>query len=259
MKLTIGQIQFHIVDGDVHDNLATALRLIDEMCERTPIDIVTLPELWSTGFAGRERIAREIDSTAEILRILAERAAHHRTNIVCGTLPEAEGKKMFNTCFLIDREGRLRGSFRKNKLFPGLNECETFEPGGPSDAIQLDETKIGAMVCFDIRYPEIARALTYKGAEILFVSAQFPYSRLEHWRTLLKARAIENQLFVVATNGVGNSGGVELCGHSAIFDPWGATLTEMDEAPGFAITAIDTDIVRQTREKLPCLEFPPRA
>lgn len=107
------------------------------------------------------------------------------------------------------------------------------------------------MICYDLRFPELARSLALDGAHIVFVPAEWPHPRLNHWRALLQARAIENQMFIVAVNRVGKGGNHTFCGHSMVVDPWGSILAEMKEEEASLTVDIDLEEVDRVRRKIP--------
>jgi predicted amidohydrolase len=114
--------------------------------------------------------------------------------------------------------------------------------------------KMGVLICYDIRFPELARRLTLEGAEMLVVPAEWPHPRLDHWRTILKARAIENQLFVMAANRCGKQGMVRFCGNSMIVNPLGEVISEAGEREEAITAEIDLSIVTKYRKDMPALK-----
>ena len=110
------------------------------------------------------------------------------------------------------------------------------------------------IICYDIRFPELARKLALNGAQLLFVPAEWPHPRLHHWRTLLTARAIENQMYVIACNRVGRSGETSFFGHSMIINPWGEIVTEADENEQIVTAEIDLELVAKVRSTIPVFE-----
>ena len=122
-------------------------------------------------------------------------------------------------------------------------------------AFQLnDECVAGVCICYDIRFPEMARSLALSGAKVLFVSAEWPHPHLHHWRTLLMARAIENQMYVVACNTVGESGDTSFFGHSMIIDPWGEIVVEGGEGEEIVIGEVSISLVDEIRSRIPIFE-----
>lgn len=122
------------------------------------------------------------------------------------------------------------------------------------DRLALVETawgQVGLSICYDLRFPELFRAYALSGARIVVVPAEWPHPRLAHWQTLLRARAIENQMFIIACNRVGRTGSNTFCGHSAIIDPWGETRIEGGESEDLLVATIDLDQVDAVRRQIP--------
>ena len=215
-------LQFNIALGDIDANLAHVTGTLKSLA-RQGVELAVLPEMWSCGFAYRE-LNQLAQRTPELVERLLGLSAELSMTIV-GSLPEPHGEKVFNTAYVMDR-GRLAGSYRKMHLFSLMGEDRHLDRG---DSILLADTsvgKIGVFICYDLRFPELARRLAVEGAEILVVPGEWPKPREEHWRTLLRARAIENQLFVVAANTCGVIGKLDFFGSSLILGPKGEILAE---------------------------------
>jgi omega-amidase len=215
-------VQFTIVLGDVETNLSHVKGALKRLAGHG-VELAVLPEMWSCGFAYRDlnSLARR---TPEILEEL-ERLSRELNMVIVGSLPEAHGNKVFNTAYLLDR-GRLAGSYRKLHLFSLMGEDRSLDAGDSVLVAQTSIGKIGVMICYDLRFPELARRLTLEGADIIAVPGEWPKPREEHWRILLRARAIENQLFVVAANCCGVVGKLDFFGSSLIIDPKGEILAQ---------------------------------
>ena len=185
-------------------------------------DVIVLPEMWNTGFYP-EKFSAEDDYMAEALcRDLAAFAKAHTVNLVTGSLTLWDGDKRANRAFIYDREGALLGTYDKAHLFPMGAEKEFFAPGDKSLAYELDGVEAGIVTCFDLRLPEWVRLAVMGRAKILFVPMAWGLSRVPHMHLLARARAVENQCFVVAVNctKLGDypaMGG----GGSCVYDPMG--------------------------------------
>jgi omega-amidase len=215
-------VQFTIALGDINANLAHVREALQRLA-RDGVELAVLPEMWSCGFAYKE-LNSLAQRTPELLRELESLSREHGMVIV-GSLPEAHGDKVFNTAYLLDR-GRLAGSYRKLHLFSLMGEDRSLDSGDAVLVAQTSIGKVGVMICYDLRFPELARRLTLEGAEIIVVPGEWPKPREEHWRILLRARAIENQLFVVAANTCGTVGKLDFFGASLIIDPKGEILAQ---------------------------------
>jgi predicted amidohydrolase len=241
-------IQFTVKQGDVDANLdyvRSALRRVAGL----GANLVVLPEMWSSGFAYKhlnELALRTPGIVDELLDLSLELKL-----VLVGSMPEPHGDKVFNTVYVADN-GRLAGTYRKLHLFSLLGEDRAFDSG---DSWLLAETslgKIGVIICYDLRFPELSRRLALEGAAVICVPAQWPKPRQEHWRTLLRARAIENQLYVVACNACGLIGKLDFFGMSMIIDPKGEVLAEAGETECEISAPLDMQLMVDWRAQIPC-------
>jgi predicted amidohydrolase len=173
--------------------------------------------------------------------------------VIVGSLPEAHGDKVFNTAYLLDR-GSVAGTYRKMHLFSLMGEDRSLDSG---DSILVADTsvgRVGVMICYDLRFPELARRLAVEGAEIIVVPGEWPKPREDHWRTLLRARAIENQLFVIAANCCGVVGKLDFFGESLILGPKGEILAEAGNQPGEPSALLDPAEMERWRESITCFK-----
>lgn len=227
MKVAV--LQMEVAFGAPEKNIANFYRLTEQAMRKRP-DVLLLPELWRLGFYPRPILDYADADGAQTRRALAELSARYQVNIVGGTVANAIGRQVFNTCYVFDRTGRLTTTYHKTHLFTPSGEKDDFQPGDSVVTFMLDGVKCGLAVCYDIRFPELARRLALEGVAVLFVPAAWPLARLIHWQTLIRARAIENQIFVVACNESGTGAdNLQLAGHSAIIDPWGEILAQAGE------------------------------
>ena len=241
-------LQFDIKLGDVDSNLSYVLSEIKRL-SRKDVQLIVLPEMWSTGYAWR-KLGKLSERTPEILEELKK--ASKKGTVIIGSMPEKDGGDIYNTAYVID-SGKLIGKYRKIHLFTPMKEDYFLKAGNKPLLCNTSFGKIGVLICYDVRFPELARRLMLEGAEILVIQAEWPHPRLDHWRTILKARAIENQLFVIAANRCGKQGMVRFCGNSMIVNPWGEVISEASEK-GETITAeIDLSLVERYRNEMPAL------
>ena len=249
MSFKVGIIQLDIHLGEITKNVTYALSLIQNMMGKG-VRLIVLPELWSSGF-DYKHLAKLAENTPKILQEVRQIITDD--TIVIGTLPEVKKGKLYNIAFLTDKSGLL-GWYQKIHLFTPTGENKHFTPGKEIAVIDTHLGKIGLLICYDLRFPEIARCLMLKGAEILVISAAWPLERIEHWRILLRARAIENQLFVIAANASGIQNKIKMGGHSAVISPDGRCLVEAGCFETILITEIDLKRVYAFREEIPCLK-----
>lgn len=206
--------------------------------------LVVLPELWLHGFQ-YQTLAEQAEGTPHVLDELRDLAGQYDV-IIAGSLPEEEQEQVFNTLFVVGRDG-LVGRYRKQHLFAPMQEDDYFSPAHSQEAKICVKARLGGLVCYDLRFPESARSQVQQGAQVLIVCGQWPKSRINHWRLILQARAVENQVFVVACNRVGESGETIFGGHSMIIAPDGTMLKEAGEEGDVIGAVLDPDLSGQVR------------
>lgn len=226
--MKVAALQMNVEFSSPEKNIATLYRLVTKAMEQHP-DVLLLPELWRLGFYPRPILELADPDGAQVRKILADLARRFQVNIVGGTIADAIGEQVYNTCYIFDRSGHLTATYHKAHLFTPSGEADDFTAGDSLVTFMLDGVRCGIAVCYDLRFPEMIRRLALEDIAVLFLPAAWPLSRLIHWQTLLRARAIENQIFVVACNEAGSSPDGQLAGHSAIIDPWGEILASADE------------------------------
>ncbi|MFC1517889.1 carbon-nitrogen family hydrolase [Candidatus Margulisiibacteriota bacterium] len=247
-KFNIAMIQMNIVPGAVEHNLRTALALMKKSLAAKP-QVIVLPEMWSTDLL-KTKDPLLANTTPQILNKLFVFAKNNSAYIL-GTLPELIENKLYNTMFIISPEGKVLDKYQKINLFKLTGEHTTYTAGNKKLILSTPLGKWGAAICFDIRFPNLIQELATNGMDVLFVSAQWPWERKEHWENLLRARAIENQIFVVGVNRVGKSNGLEYSGRSLVFDPWGDLLAEGSSGEEILSCELDLSKIKEVREKLP--------
>jgi predicted amidohydrolase len=241
-------VQFNISLGEIEPNLLHVRRELARLAGEG-VQLALLPEMWATGFAYKEltELARQ---TPELVEELAELSLKYNMVIV-GSLPEPHDNKVYNTAYVLDR-GKVVGSYRKIHLFSLMQEDRSFDAGDSWLVVETSVGRIGVFICYDLRFPELARRLAVEGAEILVVPGEWPKPRQEHWRTLLSARAIENQLFVVSANCCGMVGKLDFFGMSMIIDPKGDVLAEAGYEPESIVATLDFGAMADWRAQIPC-------
>lgn len=248
--LTAGIYQFDIMPGEVAANISSALAGISRLSDQGA-DLALLPEMFSSSF-DYPALSEHARKTPEIIELLSK-AATVKSIIIAGSLPEADGGALYNTLYVIGKDGEIAGKYRKAHLFSIIDEDKNLEAGTSAVVCETDGRRFGLMICYDLRFPEICRTLALKGAEIIIVSAQWPAPRIHHWDVLLRARAIENQLFVVAANRYGQEGELTFTGHSQMISPQGEVLA-MSASPESAPTArLDLTEIQNFRNQFDCL------
>lgn len=249
--------------SDKEANFATAERLVRQAVQYGA-SLVVLPEVFFwRGARAEETVAAEPipGPTSERLAALARALSIH---IVGGSILEraADVAKPYNTSVAIDPDGRLLARYRKTHLFdvdiPGqvtIRESDTRARGQDIVVASTSLASIGLAVCYDLRFPELFRRLSVAGAEIICLPSAFTFpTGAAHWEVLLRARAIENQVYIIAPNQIGRSpSGVNDYGHSLIVDPWGTVIARATNAETVIVAEIDLDYLARVRRELPCL------
>lgn len=239
-------VQFRITIGAPERNIDQVARLIGQY--QPDVDtLVLLPEMWATGFdyARTEEWGRQ---TPEILKAMQQIATRHHIYLAgtLTTLPEEEGTLPFNMLHLVGPDGVV-GCLPKQQLFSYWQEDRFYQSGQSAPLLQTPCGPLGGLVCYDLRFPELARQQVFAGSHLLAVSAQWPLSRLDHWQTLVRARAIENQVYVVAANSCGHTGSMEMGGHSLIIGPDGTVLQAANTEAMVIGCPLDNGLVEEQR------------
>ncbi len=250
--LTLSLAQMDIILGEPQANLAAVAPWVEEAARRGS-QLLLLPELWTTGYV-LERVydlAETLDGpTARQLRAWA---MTYRLWIVGSfLLRDADG--VSNAAPLFGPEGQILGPYRKIHRFGPMAEDRWLSAGHTPGLFELPWGATGLAICYDLRFPELFRLYALSGAPLILIPSEWPHPRLAHWRTLLRARAIENQCFVAAVNRVGSDHANTYCGHSALIDPWGETVIEADGvSPQLLTVTVDFGLVDEVRRRIPAL------
>ncbi len=242
----VALLQFEVRPGDPEANLEQVRSLFGRLAPPSGT-LVLLPELWSCGFAGG-RMAHHAAATPDLLRALRQLAGRRGTWFA-GSLPEPSACGLpRNTLFLTGPDG-VAGSYSKQHLFAFWKEDRLFSPGDRPRPMATPGGLLGGLVCYDLRFPELARDQAFAGCGLLVVSAQWPMARLDHWQTLLKSRAIENQVFVAGCNSCGRTASTEFAGHSMVVAPDGRPLLELGIGPGAEQCELDSGLLTTPRAR----------
>lgn len=249
--MRIAIIQFSVCPGNIKLNEQTTARLI-EQAAACRANVIVLPELWNCGYdlAHLPRLAQ--DSQGSSISLLKKLALKYGIFIFGGSFAEKKNGAFYNTAMVIDQKGLVAGKYRKIHLFPlGLEEDKYFSSGEEWGLVETPWGLAGVALCYDIRFPELVRNLVLRGARYLVVPAQWPESRLDHWITLCKARAIENQVFLFAANRTGQDEKITYPGTSLIISPWGHVIKSGSGEPEIVIADIDFNEIEEARGILP--------
>lgn len=250
-KLNLSLAQMNITLGDVIRNKTNMQRMVAEAARRRS-QVVLLPELWSTGYDWANYRSHAEAINTGMFSELSAMAAKAKISIF-GSILEQRGDYVANSAPFFASNGRTMGIYRKIHLFRLFQEDKYLQPGGSSLTMDLPWGPTAAAICYDLRFPEMFRRYADEGAILLLLVAEWPLERIEHWRLLIQARAIENQMYVAAVNAVGETGDTVFGGHSMIVDPWGKIIAEAGEEPMLLTADIEMDRVKEVRERITVL------
>ena len=258
-------------------NILQARGLLDAAIAADAPDLVSLPEVWSC--LGGDR-AQKLDAAEDLpapgsnapggpaYEFLRGAARDRRVHVHGGSIGERAGDgRLFNTTLVFDRDGAEIGRYRKIHLFDittpdgtGYRESATYAPGSAVATCDIAGVRVGLAICYDIRFPELFRALRDAGAELVMLPAAFTLlTGKDHWETLIRARAIETQCWfaAAATTGrhVDGGGGARFTyGHSLVCNPWGHVVAQASDGPGWATARIDPALTARVRRDMPVAE-----
>lgn len=246
--------------GDKARNLAAAERLVRDAAA-DGAELVALPEKWNLLAAGEELLAGAEPLDGPSLTAARAWARELGIHLLAGSVSERGPEKAFNTSVLVGPDGEDLGVYRKIHMFDvdvgGVSYRESaYEQAGEEVVVApVDGTNLGLTVCYDLRFPELFRILALRGAQLIGVPAAFTAATgRDHWEVLLRARAIENQVFVLAPNQVGEAPPhYSSYGRSAIIDPWGVVLATAPDEECFVAAELDLAAQERVRKSLPSL------
>lgn len=251
MEIKAACLQYPVLNGNIKTNRETFLKKIIDL-RGQQIDFIVLPEMCFSGFDYVNLEAHSIE-TSSIIGTVSD--ILDENSYVFASLPESIDNKIFNTIFVISSQGII-GKYSKNMLFPSVNEHIYFTPAKDVSLFKLKNVNLTTFLCYEIRFPELFRLATYNNnIGIIIIPAIWPHTKIDHWITLLKARAIENHCFVVGCNAsyvLSKNKQID-CGTSVVVDPWGKIISRTEKNHTL-ITEINLDIVEKAKELVPSLE-----
>jgi predicted amidohydrolase len=259
-EITVAVVQMAPLLGKTEENLLSMGKFVDKICtEQKKVDLIVFPELVTTGYELGVRftdVAERVPGPS--VNLLAQRAADYGTHILFGLATKEKVESIiYNAAVLIGSEGELLGEYRKIHL-PG-EERLAFRPGFRLPVFETSFGQLGVLLGWDLAFPEAARSLALDGADLLCVCASWTHTAaqdqdaaIDEWRTYIHARALENSLYVVASNRIGEEYTYRFFGDSQIVGPRGETYVYIDAEveDAYALATIDLDAVRKTREEL---------
>jgi predicted amidohydrolase len=259
-QVTISLAQMNVRKGNPRANW-TRMQEMSEDAKRQGGELVVFPELWDVGYAldRAQEFASMLNSGlfAQVVNLSKTLGIH-----IIGSMMEKRGLGVANAAPIVSPARGMIGVYRKIHLFPLMSEHRYLVGGDATLIVDMPWGATALAICYDLRFPELFRRYALEGAKLVVLPSQWPQPRLEHFRTLLRARAIENGMYIVAVNRVGTDvdvvDGVEnqthFPGYSCIVDPWGNTVLEAGDLEGVFTAKIDLDMVDEVQRKIPTLK-----
>lgn len=251
MTFKVAVAQIDIALGEPDRNYQTVTQAVKDAA-KAGADVVVFPEMWNTGYALTE-LARLADQDGwRTKQTLSRAAKENQIAVVGGSVATVRaGGQYYNTTYIYDQNGNLTGSYDKVHLFGLMHEDEFIQAGSQGSFFELKGVKSASFICYDLRFPEWFRTVAKQGADVIYVVAEWPTPRIEQWEALVKARAIENQAFVVAVNRVGHDDENSYNGHSLVVDPLGNVIADAGEKAGLTLAELDLDELKTVRGPIP--------
>ena len=259
-KVRIALIQMNIC-REVEENIRTAARMIRQAAAQA--DIVVLPEMFCCLYTNSAFRAAKEPKGGRIWSALQKAAAENHIWLIGGSMPEEENGRIYNTCFIFDREGRQIARHRKVHLFDiaveggqYFRESDTFTPGDSYTVFDTEFGKMGVEICFDIRFQELARITALAGAQVIFIPAAFNMTTgPAHWELHFRGRAVDNQVYMCGCAPARDENGPYISyANSIIVSPWGEVTGRLDESAGILYQELDLAMVDRIRAQLPIMQ-----
>ena len=260
-KLKLALCQMNVID-DKEENLMKASSMITAGSKNA--DFIVLPEMFNCPYSNDKFIEYcEAENDSYTLNIISKLAKSNQVYILAGSIPEKENDELYNTSYLFNQKGEIIAKHRKMHLFDidvkdkiTFKESDVLTAGNDFTIAQTDFGKIGIGICYDIRFPELARILVENGALMLFYPGAFNMTTgPAHWELLFRARALDNQVYCIGVApALNENASYHSFGHSIVANPWGEIIAEAGQEEEIVYCEIDLDEIKKVREELPLLK-----
>lgn len=249
MKIAIYQME--ILPGEPEKNIEKVANWLSTLDD---VDIAVLPEMWNTSYTLEKLVNITSEEGQREIEKLSELAKQYQINIVGGSIAVRVEDKIYNRAIVINKNGEHIHQYDKLHLVPMLDEPNYLTQGNNISIFEIDNVKMGVIICYDLRFPEISRKLALEGIEVLFVVAEWPIERISQFEKLLYARAIENQVYVIASNSIGKCDDTVFGGKSMVINPLGEATTKIILGEGTIQATVNIEEIRNIRTKIPLLK-----
>lgn len=243
-------LQMNVTYSRKGENYNRAALLVGEAAA-SGADTLLFPEMWDYGYFPQDTASVADEDGMETKAFLSSLALRYGVNIVGGSVTTKKKGKFYNTCYVFNRSGHLEAEYDKTHLFSPLGEDRLYEKGKGIGLFELDGVRCGILLCYELRFPELARTLALSGVRILFVSAFWPKERQTALLTLARCRALENEAFVVLSSALGKTPLLDGAGYSAIYGPSGEKLAASDNEEAVITASLDEEILLKARRDIP--------
>lgn len=252
--MKIASLQIGIKDGQTKEERIDYV--LGKMEESRDADLLLLPELWNVGFFSFDQYDAFSESLdGPTMQAISAKAKEIGSYVFAGSFVEKKGSDLLNTSVLVGPDGKIKGDYNKIHLFGyGSRESELLKAGERVVVVDTEIGKLGLSTCYDLRFPELYRKMMEMGAEVFLVTSGWPFPRVEHWKVLNQARAIENVCWLVSCNCAGADKGVPFLGHSMIVDPWGVVVAGSTHEERTVRADIDVQMVHDVRKVFPAIQ-----
>jgi omega-amidase len=251
--MKVALCQMNVVQGDAVHNEQRVVAMIAEAVEGGA-ELVVLPEMWKSGydFANLAKHVEPINGATA--NFLSEQAKTHGVFLVGGSFTLQEEGKVYNTSLTFNPQGEQINRYSKLHLIGLMQEDKYLAAGTDYQPFLIGDTLASVIICYDLRFPELIRTYAVEGASILFVPAEWPIQREAHWLALLRARAIENQMYVVGANTTGENENDRFNGNSIIYDPWGEVVAQAGSEEQILFADLALEKVAEVRKSVPVFQ-----
>ena len=251
--MKVSSIQLEIKDRPKEDNVRHALSILDGIPDS---DLILLPEIWPCGYFSFDRYQVESEpADGPTVKAFAKKAVERNCHILMGSFVENDRGNIYNTALLLDPAGNPVARYRKIHLFGYQSaERDILTPGRDVVVVDTPWGPSGFSTCYDLRFPEVFRLMTDRGATFFLIPSAWPMARLDAWRLFNRARAHENLAYLISCNCAGTNAGTQYAGHSMVVDPLGKVIAEAGETEEVVTTEIDPALVESVRKEFSFLD-----
>lgn len=255
-----------LIQNDIYENVQDNIKHLQDMfkdIDEKDVDVICFAEMFTTPYQLDYFKKNKQDMHGPVMAFLKQIALKFQAIVIGGSIPENDQGKIFNTSFVINAKGEIIHKYRKIHLFSltypngqHFNEADVLSAGKNLCIVNTKHGKLGLIICFDIRFPELIKKYRQAGCKFIFVPAAFnTYTGPMHWYTSFRARAIDNQIFMVGVSPSRHSfGSYQPYGHSLVVDPYGRVLQSLGENEAYMVVNIDNTIVQEARDRIPIIK-----